>query len=498
MAALAVSEQLFGSDSDSDSDSNSGSGNEQRDAGTGADGGRDFYAAGKGGGETQSFAAEVAVVSDEFVAEVATVHTGIATLFRSNMGGMMSNLKGSEEFTSLANKLRQVHICFSTKSSKTIDTARGLTTYAFELLENIKKDSSMGCLSQRAVRDVYIVSELVVSVCLLKELCFRAVGVKPICGAVIERCDKAFILGAPIKLCQTITALASSRAACSKEEEVTTGKETLCLSRIPEEVYGSNSRYCRDKIKCPVMRIQSLSMEDWKQVFDSQRPSPFIYENSTKDWPAATLWHSMEFWKGDKLRKRLIPIEIGRHQQGFWIEELITLEDFVDKFLVPSNERSTAAEALALDQRLDGVAYLAQHSLFDQMPELKAHIVEPEYVEKYTNCNIWFGTCGTVSPLHYDSYDNFLVQVHGYKYVRLYQSDQSKFLYVKKDDKGTTAQGNISRVNVESPDLDKCPLFVQATYTETLLKPGDMLFIPRGCWHYLRSLSTSISTNFWF
>lgn len=59
-------------------------------------------------------------------------------------------------------------------------------------------------------------------------------------------------------------------------------------------------------------------------------------------------------------------------------------------------------------------------------------------------------------------------------------------------------QGNTSLVEVEAPDATRFPLFASATYTETILRPGDTLFIPRKCWHYVRSLSTSISVNFWF
>lgn len=39
---------------------------------------------------------------------------------------------------------------------------------------------------------------------------------------------------------------------------------------------------------------------------------------------------------------------------------------------------------------------------------------------------------------------------------------------------------------------------VLCRYTEGLLAPGDMLFMPKSYWHYVRSLTTSCSVNFWF
>jgi [protein]-arginine 3-hydroxylase / protease len=105
------------------------------------------------------------------------------------------------------------------------------------------------------------------------------------------------------------------------------------------------------------------------------------------------------------------------------------------------------------------------------------------------------------TPLHLDSYDNFLCQVAGSKYVRLYAPSQTKFLYVSRDDKHggmRSSQGNVSEVCVEAPDLAKHSMFHSAAFSHAIMRPGDLLFIPARYWHYLRSTSTSISVNFWF
>jgi lysine-specific demethylase 8 len=95
--------------------------------------------------------------------------------------------------------------------------------------------------------------------------------------------------------------------------------------------------------------------------------------------------------------------------------------------------------------------------------------------------------------------------VSGFKYVRIYLDDQTEKLY--SEAVMTTGAAGKNQVNaftrslvkdVENPDLKKSPKFAEATYFDTILNPGDAMFIPRGAWHYVRSLSTSISVNFWF
>jgi hypothetical protein len=114
------------------------------------------------------------------------------------------------------------------------------------------------------------------------------------------------------------------------------------------------------------------------------------------------------------------------------------------------------------------------------------------------------------------------------RYVRIYEKKQTKFLYrvpaaagggdsvdigtgdgaragslrpKKRRSGGAAAQGNLSAIGraIEQDEvLAKFPLLAQAEYSEAILGPGDALYMPAGVWHYVRSLETSLSINYWF
>jgi lysine-specific demethylase 8 len=85
-------------------------------------------------------------------------------------------------------------------------------------------------------------------------------------------------------------------------------------------------------------------------------------------------------------------------------------------------------------------------------------------------------------------------QVVGRKYVRLYDPQHTALLYPHESGMHT----NTSRVDLHQVDESACPGFLQAPYTDVVLEPGDMLYMPPKWWHFVQSLTVSFSVSFWW
>ena len=349
-------------------------------------------------------------------------------------------------------------------------------------------------------RDLYIISQDMVALCSLEPRSVTDESAR----AALAATDRAFMLGGAVSLTQQLAALAAKSLPALDAVQSAPSVDSVESAAAKSSAAGTLIPTCDAALSADAPAIARcaappLSVKDFEAHYFLLK-LPVVLEGATAAWSAASRvsgWRDVECFRR-AFGHRTVPIEIGRHHEdSSWNEELVTIGEFVERYLIPSNARGVVP--LELDHaQLREVGYLAQHALFDQLPGLREDYIVPPYcaaLGELSNINAWIGTGGTVSPLHYDTYDNFLTQVAGTKYVRLYAEAESSKLYPGG---GEESQGNISRVDVERPDGDAFPLFQGALYTETYLKEGDALFIPKGTWHYVRSLTTSISVNFWF
>ncbi|KAA8914515.1 hypothetical protein FN846DRAFT_563585 [Sphaerosporella brunnea] len=264
------------------------------------------------------------------------------------------------------------------------------------------------------------------------------------------------------------------------------------------------------EIRHPVGRWEMPpSLEEFQKYIHTAN-RPIIICGAISHWPALQLrsWSSPEYLLSlTNGGKRLVPVEVGRaYTDASWGQKIVTFRDFLDTCMTTCSPAE--------------IGYLAQHTLFSQIPALRNDITIPDYCysdpgEPPENVastspledpliNAWLGPRGTVSPLHTDPYANVLAQVMGSKYVRLYAPGETARVFPKSIEEGGVDMSNTSRVEVEAEGggdeltEEEREEWKRAKYVECVLKEGELLFIPAGWWHYVRSLEASFSVSFWW
>ncbi|EUB57449.1 JmjC domain-containing protein 5 [Echinococcus granulosus] len=307
--------------------------------------------------------------------------------------------------------------------------------------------------------------------------------------------DDALIMGHSDSLGEVITSLASQANAFLTEHLPTISFPSRYsdVDTAPPEL--TSFTYSSEVIS-ELERVHQPSIAEFTTILAAG--IPVIITGAMSHWPACNE-ASDHYWSPAYWSKtagyRTVPIEVGAaYTDESWGQRLVTVNQFFETCILNP----------AKNQPL---GYLAQHQILLQIPELANDVDIPEYCytgvtdmnsrETTIDSNIWIGPSNTVSPLHHDSdRANLLCQLIGKKYVKLYNADQTEFIYPHVEN---SMLSNTSQLDVASrqPDFDKFPKFQQARGFHGILGPGEMLFIPPRGWHYIRSLTTSISMNFW-
>lgn len=177
------------------------------------------------------------------------------------------------------------------------------------------------------------------------------------------------------------------------------------------------------------------------------------------------------------------------------VSEGKTTQVYLDSYIQELNEYENK---LGRGEAVPGsFPYLHDIPIFNLMPEL-AKDVKPfpsSYFPGWYHENIlqyaqfFMSATGSVTPLHFDTLytHNLFFQVYGVKQFILIPSQQRADCYLHGWRWG--------QVNAECPDYSRFPHFKRTTPVRLIIEPGDMLFMPSGTLHEVKTLRPSISFN---
>lgn len=212
------------------------------------------------------------------------------------------------------------------------------------------------------------------------------------------------------------------------------------------------------------------------------RNRPVVVENAAHGCPALSKW-TPEFFK-QRFGSTLVHVDRG---------EPMAFDAFIDSVLA-SREDAPAR-------------YLHRLFIGPDLPELLSdleplnpyafprRLASPLMLRPWRRPDGYLklligGIGGHFPVLHYDGENAHatITEFYGDKEFVLYPPERSVCMYPKPD------MPNQSQVtDIQQPDLQRFPLFAEAQQYHTVLRPGDMVFVPSRWWHSARVLSPSIS-----
>jgi hypothetical protein len=140
--------------------------------------------------------------------------------------------------------------------------------------------------------------------------------------------------------------------------------------------------------------------------------------------------------------------------------------------------------------------YMGAQGINQCFPELVSEIKFDSLLpqEKLDLNYLWYGPRGNTTGLHYDSADNFFMQLYGQK--RWLLSSPKNFLHLYPHS-SWSMYPRVSDFNPLRPDFEKFPKARAAQFYDITLNPGTALYVPSYWWHQVTSISKIISVNLW-
>jgi hypothetical protein len=213
---------------------------------------------------------------------------------------------------------------------------------------------------------------------------------------------------------------------------------------------------------------------------------PALLRGYAAHWLARSSWRDPNYLCRSSSGEGLVSVE--RSDDGVFSHAStydrtrIPIDLLFDHFAACAGSGASTAQVYAAMVPVDELGAELHHDL--EVPKYIVANCAPSAAHK--PANIWLGQ-GAVTPLHFDSTDNFLTQVCGVKYVRLYSPIEGRRLYPFRGGAGPPNASQIVDIDPSSSEVSaeliavhnaRWPGFLDAKYATVKLEPGDMVRIP--------------------
>ncbi len=133
----------------------------------------------------------------------------------------------------------------------------------------------------------------------------------------------------------------------------------------------------------------------------------------------------------------------------------------------------------------------------EYFPELLEEVDTPPYcrVARYRDYRVSVGVEGVTTPVHREFTGNFFTVISGEKELAMFPPDDSKNVYAFGFLSGIP---HLAAANPCEKDVARFPRIRQTRPHRCMVGPGDVLFIPRGWWHAVRTNTETIAFSGWW
>jgi hypothetical protein len=217
-----------------------------------------------------------------------------------------------------------------------------------------------------------------------------------------------------------------------------------------------------------------------REYYSTNRP--VIITGMMDDWPAMRKWNLDYF--AQEFGDREVEVQMDRTAGANYETEQekytrrIRFSEFVAKVRTAgeTNDFYLTAKNNSLNR---GVL----SELWDDIVQI------PEYLSQENPGGFfWMGPAGTITPFHHDLTNNFMAQVIGRKRLKIAPSWDMPLML--------NYLHCFSRIDGRVTPPAPRPPVSEPQILEFILNPGEILFLPIGCLHYVQGLDISVTVSF--